>query len=103
MIPLTRFDDRALLLLMMWTVGDLCCAARAKHPSDNALAHLITGIHGRPHMPPGDNSLEERRAARARERGDMTPEQRNRRRVKVQLGGTVVSFVCSQINLCQEY
>lgn len=80
----------------MWTVGDLCCAARAKRPSDNAMAHLITGIHGRPHMPPGDDSLEQRQAARVRERGELTPEGRNRLRVRVQLGGTVVSFWCSQ-------
>lgn len=89
---------------MMWTVGDLCCAARSKRPSDNALAHLIMGIHGRPHMPPGDKSLEQRRAVRAHERGEMTPEQRSRFRVKVQLGGTVVSFLCSRgSNLGQEY
>ncbi|KAG0653841.1 hypothetical protein C6P46_002187 [Rhodotorula mucilaginosa] len=80
----------AILLLMMWTDGDLCCAARSKRPSDNALAHLIMGIHGRPHMPPGDKSLEQRRAVRAHERGEMTPEQRSRFRVKVQLGGTVI-------------
>ncbi|GAA5867991.1 hypothetical protein JCM3774_001558 [Rhodotorula dairenensis] len=80
----------ALLLLMLWTVGDLCCAARVKRPSDGAVVgQLVAGIHGRLHMPPGDNTLKNLRAERARNRGELTPAERGRRRTKYQIYGTI--------------
>ncbi|GAA5992562.1 hypothetical protein JCM10908_002664 [Rhodotorula pacifica] len=83
----------ALLLLMMWTVGDLCCGARVKRHSDEPLSHLMPAVHGQLNMPPGDDTLEKRREARAKERGEPTLKERARRRATVQLIGTVVILV----------